>query len=115
MRNKNALIERYIQAAQAHGAATQRGDYKEANCQHDRIIKALKGLRALPEGEREALLEMLRNYDANVRAWAATYLLFLAPDIAVPMLEEIAAEPGIVGFNAEVTLREFRNGTLKLL
>jgi Domain of unknown function (DUF2019) len=115
MLKKSALVQNYIQAARAHGLAKQRGDYKEANRQHDRIIRALKGLRALPEGEQEALLGMLSDDDVNVRAWAATYLLFLAPDKAVPVLEEVAAAPGVLGFGAEVTLREFRKGTLKLL
>lgn len=108
-------VKRYVQAAVGHGEATERGDYKAANRQHDRIIKALRDLRAQPGGEREALLDLLDHESPFVRSWAATYLLFLEPNRAIATLEELATMPGFLGFGAKVTLAEFHKGALKLL
>lgn len=112
---QDSAVKRYIQAAIGHGEATERGDYKAANRQHDRIIKALRDLRTLPGGERETLIELLDYESPFVRSWAATYLLFLEPNRAIATLEKLASMPGFLGFDAKVTLAEFHKGTLKLL
>ena len=47
--------------------------------------------------------------------WAATYLLEIDANRGATVLEEVAeTDVGLVGFSAEQTLREWRNGQLKL-
>jgi hypothetical protein len=45
--------------------------------------------------------------------WAAFHALEFAPKEAVPVLEALSKSRGISGFDAEITLKEWRKGTLK--
>jgi hypothetical protein len=56
---------------------------------------------------------LLEDPDPGVRAWAGAHALELAPELGENVLETLAAEGGLTGFNAEMTLEVWRGGTLK--
>jgi hypothetical protein len=79
------------------------------------VIRALKALRKTPEREL-ALLPLLDHEHASVRSWAATYLLPVDEAKAIPVLESLAsARRGFVALSAEMVLKLWRKGELKLL
>jgi hypothetical protein len=59
------------------------------------------------------LLSLLDHPSNAVRAWAAFHALEFAPQEAEPVLEDLSKIPGIEGLDSEITLREWRKGTLK--
>lgn len=104
----------YARAAAMQGAATDRGDHEEANTAHDALIRALAVLRDSSDRGRSALAGLLEHEDPHVRCWAATHLLPLDEEAATRALEALRSEPPFVGFNAEMVLREWKAGRLKV-
>lgn len=66
------------------------------------------------EEGRMALLDLLNHPDPHVRTWAAAHSLEFAPDRAEATLNEVAqSDVGIVSFDAEITLEQWKKGELK--
>ena len=105
------LVRRYAEAASAHQKASERGDHKSANPEHDVVAAVYRELRR--RGEREALLPLLAHAESAVRAWAGAHALEFAPEEGERVLEEVAAEPGLVGFDAKMTLQTWHEGNLR--
>jgi hypothetical protein len=106
--------EAYIEAAKAHGDASEKGDHESANAQHDLIVQALRVLRSTPGGEGQALRSMLTHEDLHVRCWAATHFLRVDPEEAIAVLDGLTSARGVVGLNAKMVLSEWRKGRLEL-
>jgi hypothetical protein len=101
--------EIYARAAASHGRATIDGDYKMANAAHDLLTAVYRELRE--QGQRQLLLPLLTHGDAAVRVWAAAHALEFEPACGQRVLEDIAStDEGIQSFNAEQTLRVWRQG-----
>ena len=107
-------VDVYARAAAMQGAATDRGDHKEANAAYDAMIRSLAVLRESSDRGRSALTGLLEHEDPHVRCWAATHLLPLNAEIAIRELEALTSEAPFVGLNAEMVLREWRAGRLKV-
>jgi hypothetical protein len=107
-----ASQERYIQAAIRHGQATVQSDPDTANAQYDVIMEALNAMRISPQGEHAALVSILDHRDASVRCWAATHLLKIDPDKALPELHRLSALPELIGFDAEMVIKQWNKGRL---
>lgn len=105
------LVSRYVEAAAAHAEASAQGNHKLANPQHDVVAAAYRELRA--REEERALLPLLLHDDAGVRSWAGAHALEFSPRAGERVLEELAAEPGLTGFNAQMTLQTWRDGNLR--
>ena len=106
-------LARYVNAAVAHGEAIQNGNYKVANKQHDVIMKSLHKLYVA--GKRgEALSALLDHRDPHVRGWAATHLININTEKAIQVLEALLDEGGLVGFEAETTLKLWKECKLKI-
>jgi len=63
-------------------------------------------------GSESALLVLLESKDEGVTAWAGAHALEFAPEQAEPVLAKLAESPGLLGFGAQITLREWRAGRL---
>lgn len=108
-------IARYVDAAEKHGKSTDRGDPRSANRAHAELRKALHELRAMPDRGEGALLDLTKHPSDSVRVWASTHLLPLAEAQALTTLERLAnTATGEVRFDAEVVLKEWRAGRLKV-
>ena len=102
------LVARYAEAARVHGEATVTGSHP-ANNEADLIAAAYRELRRRgselcaprPAGETE-----------GVTAWAGAHALEFAPEQGEPVLAKLAESPGLLGFGAQITLREWRAGRL---
>jgi hypothetical protein len=106
------LIEAYRSAARLHGRATAVGDSQSANHAHKTIALAYRTLRTRGPGGQAKLLPLIRDPDVGVRTWVSAHALEFAPAAGEPALVELAAEPGLVGFGAKMTLKEWRAGRL---
>jgi hypothetical protein len=104
------LIARYADAAKRHGAATVSGS-RPANEEADLIAAVYRELRR--RNSEDALLRLLESGDDGVRCWAAAHALEFAPEHGEPVLVRLADSPGLLGFTAEMTLREWRRGRLR--
>lgn len=106
------LIETYRTAALAHLAHSAQGAYKKANPQAEIIAACYRELRGRGARSQEALLILLDDGDAAVRAWAGAHALEFAPDLAEPVLIALEASGSLAAFSARMTLREWRAGRL---
>jgi hypothetical protein len=111
-RSVNQLAQEYVSAAIAHGKAST-SDYREANRQHDIIQDVYRELRSRGRSAQKVLLGLLDHPDEAVRGWAAFHCLEFAPKEAEPVLGTLSKSTGISGFGAEMTLKEWRKGSLK--
>jgi len=65
-------------------------------------------------GKTNKLTRLLNSENENVRLWAATHLLPTNEFEAKKVLQELALKPGFNAFSAEMTLKEWEKGNLKL-
>ncbi len=105
------VVRRYVDAAAAHHEATVTGDFRRGNPQHDIVAAAYRELRR--RGDEQVLLPLLEHPDPGVRSWAAAHALEFSPGEGERVLEALAGEEGIEGFNAQMTLQTWREGTLE--
>ena len=103
------LVDRF------RGAAIAKGDFasraRDAKL-HQQMSDAYRSLVAAGDQGQVALTELLSDPSPHVRSWAAAQLLFTGNASARPVLETLAAKPGLVGLSARVTLREYDVGRL---
>jgi hypothetical protein len=112
-RRVSALLGQYAQAAAQHGAATEAGDDKAANTAARKIGSLHREIQALGVDAERHLLTLLGDNDCGVRLWAAAHTLGLAPTEAAEVLKGLARLPkSLIAVSAEMTLREWRRGTL---
>lgn len=104
-------LEAYVDAAIRHTSATMGGNFKLANKAHA-IAAIYRARRARGLAAQLELLPLLQHETTGVRTWTASHALEFAPEQALPVLEELASDEGIIGFNAQTTLSEWRAGRL---
>jgi Domain of unknown function (DUF2019) len=108
MMTDDPRVARYADAAAAHARALDDGKSRPANVAAGAMGKIYTELR--DAGELSLLLPLLRHADPSVRCWSATHLLAFAPEQAAPVLQALAAEAGVTGFNAKMVLSEWKAG-----
>ena len=104
-------LDNFINACIAKGKAEQTGDTDADKFHYDvigSVYNLLKNNNRLTD-----LVELLEHEDPYVRLWAAYYCLRVTPSKAEETLKTLSKEKGvIVGFSAQITLDEWRKGTL---
>ena len=103
-------IERFVQAASAHGAAVEVADSDAASGAADALLEVCERLSRA--GKKRLLLSLLQNENASVRLWAAGYTLSLDETRAEKVLEELSGGTGLLSFSASMTLSQWRSGDL---
>jgi hypothetical protein len=107
------LLEVFANAARGQWDALDRADHKEANSQFDRYVASYRELRRLGAPGQQGLTALLRSPHPAVRMVTGAYALEFAPREAEPVLQELASGSGLLAFNADMTLREWRAGRAK--
>ena len=102
------LVRRFVDAtmekAEMHGARKDHRLYEE-------MRRAFQGLRATEEGRR-AFRALLEHPSAEVRVWVAGQLLAEGDASVIGVVEEISKGEGLLAFSAQMTLQEYRKGSL---
>jgi hypothetical protein len=100
--------------AEAHGAAYTRGDSRTANRNYDKLAVLLPKLRATADRGEEILRRLMKDPSDSVATWAATHSLPIAEKEALAILGAIARREGIIGFSAEMVIKEWKSGRLTI-
>ena len=97
-------------------AANAKADFAEAPRRdyqlHARMTSALHQLRQHGAAGESAFRALLNDGSPHVRGWVAAELLSRGDPDARAVLADLSRDPGLVGFNASMTLREFDAGHL---
>jgi len=107
----DTLLAQFVDAAELHGDNNETGDSDAANRGYDKMVRTLQQIDRVA-GNRLPLKSLLAHRHPWVRKCAAARLLNHAPDVAVATLTDISKVPGIIGFDAEMTLKEWCKGNL---
>lgn len=113
---RNSTIEEailiYQQAALDHMSGMLSSDYKFANKSASILTKVKVFLK---ENNAFLSLERLLTHESiGVRVWAARDLLGVKEEEAIRVLEDVVnSQSGILSFDAEMVLKEWRAGRLK--
>lgn len=111
VRNTKEALSLFEDAAIKQGEASNAGENKKANRNYDKIAATISYLKK--NGALNELATFYVHSNLYVRAWAAAYLLPLYERKSLKILKEIA-DMNIVGsLEAEMTIREWKNGNLK--
>jgi hypothetical protein len=89
------------------------GDSERANREFDDLTAIYREFKRRGTGAFDALIASSWDRDANVRAAVGWALIEVFPEKAREILNDVATQPGLAGFSAEMTLREWENGHLK--
>lgn len=107
--------EIFIEAAKDHGRGIVDGDSQITNHAYDELVSAIRDLRKTRDRGELFLTGLLNEENLSVVRAAATYLLPLREVEAVHALERVAKDAlPLIAFGAEMTLKEWRAGRLKL-
>jgi hypothetical protein len=106
------LIAIYQRAAADHGAATEHGDARSANREHDVVASIYSELRHRGTDAQLLLLRLIHDPDMSVCGWAAAHALEFAPQLAEARLREIADTKGPAGFAARMVIEQWQAGQL---
>lgn len=107
-----SIIEESKQLAIVHGKATLTGDYKAGNIAFDKLLALIPRIREYGKDGEKALLSLINDADDSVVCWAATSLLKSNEKEAILALERVAKKTGILSFNAEMVLKQWKKGEL---
>jgi Domain of unknown function (DUF2019) len=112
-RSTEELIQLYEKAASEHGQANRRHDFRAGNSAADAIAAIYRVIRSRGLEHQRMLLPLLLSSDNGVRTWAAAHALEFEPRQGEAILSDIAKLEGIEGFNAQMTLKVWREGSLR--
>jgi hypothetical protein len=107
------LIRLYEEAASAHGQANRRRDFRAGNPAANTLAAIYREIRSRGLKHQTMLLPLLLSTDNGVRAWAAAHALEFEPSQGEAILLDIAKLEGFEGFDAEMTLKVWREGNLR--
>jgi hypothetical protein len=108
------LVEEFRTLSAGHGHDIEDGKPKAANRKYDVLVAIRKELRERGMDADRHLLGLLDDPEPGTRYWAASSVLDFAPTEAEQVLSELAKIPkSLVGFTAELTLRQWKAGTFK--
>jgi hypothetical protein len=98
-------------------AAIEKGDFasppKRDNALARKMHEARRALWNEGESGESAFRSLLMDESPHVRVWVATELIASGDQAARLVLEELAEQRGLLGFNAAVVLQEFDAGRLR--
>ena len=113
------LEQEFIASAITHHELTDAGDSKGSKAAHKKAVSAMKKMRQRPDKGESFLKEAIRHPHANVRLWAATYLLPIDPPTALARLKTIIESrddcPWQVRGQAEAVIDLWKKGQLELI
>ena len=109
MATVDALVEEFRLAAIQKG---QEGGPLDGEL-FDRLRLSYRQLRSQATEGIRAFRSMLRDPSPSVRVWVAAQLLAEGNVEALEVLEALAKQEGLLGFNAQMTIREHEAGRLK--
>ena len=104
------LVDRFALASARHHEFSLGGNWRLANREVARIRSAFRQLVKEGVPGREALLSLLNSQTASVAAMAAAYSLGYNAEQSLPILAQIAKEPGLIGFEAEQAIQRWNGG-----
>jgi hypothetical protein len=107
------LVQEYVEAARRRGEALEVGDSDRANREYDELTAIYRELKRRGRGAFGGLMAFAQDRDPNVRTAVGWALLELFPEKAKAILKEVATLPGLPGFSADMTLRQWEEGQLK--
>ena len=106
------LVKRFEQLAIIHRALETP---KKANKAFDEQVEIWGELKSRGKTAIDLFLGLLESPDAAVRLNSAGLALFVAPEQAEPVLEQLTTAPKLLGFSASMTLKQWQAGKLKPL
>lgn len=116
--NKEEIIKKFIENGITSYETMFTGDYKKGNKSVYKIIDLYKYLENDLMLANEVYTELLKHENVEVRTYSSAHCLVLGIYIneAKKILEDISNDKnnGIFCYNAEMTLKCWKNGTLKI-
>ena len=106
-------VQRYIAAAMAHHTATKDGNYRSANASADTLVDCCAEILGDSGFGSSALMVLMRHKEPCVRIWAARDSLPFSENEAVEVLKALSGRSDLIGFDAEMVLREWKAGRLR--
>ena len=107
--------EIFVEGARQHGEGTIDGDAPVTNRAYKKLISALREIRKTPDRGENFLNSLLDSDNPSIVIWSALHLLPFRENEAVLALQKVAeTAPPLIAFGAEMTLKEWRAGRLKV-
>ena len=104
------LVQDFFLACVQQDNFASQGNSKQANNQAQKINILFDQIKGTGVDGREKLLELVDDSNLVVAKMAAVYSLHYNSERCVPVLERLSQEPGLLGFGAKQTLRNWKSG-----
>lgn len=112
MYNINTVISNFIDAATNNGSALKDGNANQANKYFRVIEKKTKWLKEHDELTNQLFTDLLFHQNDYVKYHTACALLRVQTDIALNTLSVLEKKRGLLGFSAEMTIKEYQKGNI---
>ena len=113
-RDEFQLEAQFLETALRRAEFLREHESKKANKEYDKLHRLKNKLRELPDKGDSLLKRIVSHSDLDVRILAAAALLAVDEPYAISVLEDVSArDAGLQSFTAEMTLREWRKGSIR--
>ena len=106
----NEIVLDYLEAAIKYGEQTQKNNSKKANKEYTKIKINYDILKA--ENSLKELLPYLEHNEDYVKLWVSAHLLNIEEIKAMEVLERLSKKKEMIGFEAKMTLEQWKKGEL---
>ncbi len=110
---KNIDFELLIEACEKYGIAQEKGNVKEVNKQSAIIQNIKEDVRKYSQDELLLMKSLLSHENDYVRLVVASMLLKEDKKNAESVLEELSMKRKLIGFEAKMTLSEWKKGNIE--
>jgi hypothetical protein len=109
-----ALTTAFAEIVMAQEEGIAEGNTTNSRQQNRELLELRREIRRRGKAGQAIWLQLMRHENDHVRTWSAGAVLEFAPEEAEKVLEELnSSESGMVRLNAEMTLKQWREGVLR--
>ncbi len=108
------LVDEFAAAVEKQTEAIDSHEPERGNEFAQQYVASFRELKTAGKPGLDALADLLRDSRRDVRTMAACFLLRHRTDEALTILKSAAAEKGVIGLGAALTLRRWEDGSWNL-
>jgi hypothetical protein len=113
-RKIDSLIQSFVLYTENHHKATLAGDWREANKNARKRHKIFLNIIRIGDEAREALFALTKSEIDCIALMAATYSLKYKTEGAIEILKRLSKRNGLVGFEAQQSIKRWEEGNWRL-
>lgn len=108
----NDIVEKFVDASIKYDEAIKEGNAKKAN-KYSSMVRTIRK-RLKDSGQLNLLISSMEHENDYVKLNVACSLIYILPNESKEVLKRLTQKKGLPGFEAQIFLREWQEGNIKI-